>query len=140
MGTFAQRLARAFSEGDYTQAELARQAKVSRPSVSDWFSGETRTLKAEPLVRAAKYLGVQALWLATGEGPMRSTEQAAAIGKRSIAEPEPAYGRPAWPFPVLSEDEVCALPRDQILRLEGAILGAAETLGLSVKQPASLHG
>jgi transcriptional regulator with XRE-family HTH domain len=71
MNTLAERLQAAFDERRHTRGELARAARVSQPSVSDWFRGETRSLKAEPLVRAAQYLGVAPLWLATGEGPMR---------------------------------------------------------------------
>lgn len=54
-----------------TKADLARAAGVKQPSVSDWFSGKTKTLKAEPASKIAKKYGISAHWLATGQGAMR---------------------------------------------------------------------
>lgn len=51
-----------------TQAELAEACNVSGPSVSDWFTGVTKSLKAESLRRAALFYGVDRDWLATGKG------------------------------------------------------------------------
>lgn len=51
-------------------AELARAVKVKPPSVSDWLSGETKTIKGENLLRAAQALQCTPQWLATGLGPM----------------------------------------------------------------------
>lgn len=53
-----------------SQAELARYCGAKAPSVSDWFRGETVTLKASSLVLAAEYLGVRARWLLDGKLPM----------------------------------------------------------------------
>lgn len=72
MSSLATRLSKAFDPERHTKADLARAAKVSAASVSDWFSGETKTLKADPMVRAAAYLDVEPLWLVAGEGPMKS--------------------------------------------------------------------
>ncbi|MEK8025022.1 helix-turn-helix domain-containing protein [Pseudaquabacterium rugosum] len=57
--------------GGGLQADLARYCGVARPSVSDWFRGETKTLKAATLILAAEYLGVRPRWLLDGVGPMR---------------------------------------------------------------------
>lgn len=57
-----------------SQAALARHCKVKPPSVSDWFSGETKTLAAESLLLAADYLKVRAEWLSSGKGPMATEE------------------------------------------------------------------
>lgn len=48
--------------------ELARAVGVKPPSVSDWLSGKSKTMEGENLVRAAKFLNVNATWLATGNG------------------------------------------------------------------------
>lgn len=53
------------------QADLARFCGISQPSVSNWFSGRTKQLKGEPLLKAARYLGVRPEWLADGSGPMK---------------------------------------------------------------------
>jgi transcriptional regulator with XRE-family HTH domain len=55
---------------DVTQASLAAAVGIRPPSVSGWFSGTTKSLKAETAALAAKYLRVSSDWLATGRGPM----------------------------------------------------------------------
>lgn len=48
--------------------DLARAVGVKPPSVSDWLSGKSKTMEGENLLKAAKYLGVSPVWLATGKG------------------------------------------------------------------------
>lgn len=52
-----------------SQAALARACKVSQPTVNDWLSGKSKTIKGPILVRVAAYLGVSPEWLATGKEP-----------------------------------------------------------------------
>jgi transcriptional regulator with XRE-family HTH domain len=126
MNTLESRLGKAFNKDQHTQAALAKAAGVKPPSVADWFNGKTRTLKAEPLVRAAIYLGVEPLWLAAGEGPMHRSGFTA-------REPTAAYeSRPAWPFTRLSEASICSLSREELALLEGLILGVAHAHGLTL--------
>jgi len=49
---------------------LADYCGVTPPSVNDWFSGKTKSLKGNSLIRAAEYLNVREQWLADGTGPM----------------------------------------------------------------------
>lgn len=51
-------------------AALARAAGVKPPTSYNWAHGKTKSIKGEPLLRAAKALGVKPEWLATGKGPM----------------------------------------------------------------------
>lgn len=48
--------------------DLARAVGVKPPSVSDWLSGKSKTMEGENLLKASKFLGVNANWLATGAG------------------------------------------------------------------------
>lgn len=48
--------------------ELARAVGVKPPSVSDWLSGKSQTMEGENLLRAAKHLNINPVWLATGKG------------------------------------------------------------------------
>lgn len=48
--------------------DLARAVGVKPPSVSDWLSGKSKTMEGENLLKAAKFLGVNANWLASGNG------------------------------------------------------------------------
>lgn len=51
-----------------TQADIARAVGVSRPSVNDWFSGKTKSMRIDTATKAASLYGVNPLWLSTGEG------------------------------------------------------------------------
>lgn len=70
--TLRDRLELALEAADASQADLARAVKVSRATVSDWLSGEIREVKAQKLIRAARFLRVRPEWLHSGEEPMRS--------------------------------------------------------------------
>ncbi|ATZ63025.1 MULTISPECIES: LexA family protein [Acinetobacter] len=54
--------------------ELARAVGVKPPSVSDWLSGKSKTMEGENLLKASKFLGVNATWLATGSGSIKEKE------------------------------------------------------------------
>lgn len=71
MTTLAERLHSALETREgLTKAGLARACGISAPSVNDWFSGKTKSISSAHLHAAAIYLGVDSLWLATGEGRM----------------------------------------------------------------------
>lgn len=114
MSSLETRLRLAFDPAHHTQAELARATKLSPPSVHAWFTGKTKTLKGESLLRAADYLNVSALWLGLGEGRMRDT-------------------RPAWPFPNVEEDVLCNLDRDTLIALGGGLHLQAAQMGLNLR-------
>jgi len=66
------RVAEAFSElppEKQSKKALADYCGVKAPSVNAWFSGDTKSLKGENLVKAAEYLNVEPKWLAEGIGP-----------------------------------------------------------------------
>lgn len=51
-----------------TQADIARDAAVSKAAVSQWELGQSKTMKAENLLSCADSLGVNIRWLITGKG------------------------------------------------------------------------
>lgn len=55
--------------------DLARAVGVKPPSVSDWLSGKSKTMEGENLLRAAKFLNVNPVWLATGNGEIKSNQK-----------------------------------------------------------------
>lgn len=79
--TLAQRVKERMEALGLSNAQLARMAKVSQPTSFNWASGKTKSLKGEPLLRAAHALGVTPQWLATGCGDKLSAYV--------TAEPEP---------------------------------------------------
>lgn len=75
MSTLAERLTLAIEHAQLTKAELARRVGISAPSVNGWFSGKAKFLRGENLLAAAKALGVNETWLATGKGQMQSSAE-----------------------------------------------------------------
>lgn len=76
MSTLADRLALALKRlPDANQAGLARACGVRGPSVSDWFRGRTKVLKADSYRRAAQYLHCRREWLETGLGDPGWTDE-----------------------------------------------------------------
>lgn len=69
METMSDRIIQALKDVQKNQSELARHVGVQSPSVNDWISGKTKTIKGQNLLRAAEFLGVNPLWLAEGKGP-----------------------------------------------------------------------
>lgn len=91
-GTLGDRLRQALAKANKKPAHLAAACEVSAASVSDWLSGETKNLKGPNLYSAARFLDVNAEWLATGEGPMSALE---------LAEPKPWPSETGFAIPQL---------------------------------------
>lgn len=84
MNTLADRLTTAIAAAGISKAELARRVGISAPSVNGWFTGKAKFLRGENLLAAAKALGVDEDWLATGRGQM-AREGAAGQHSLSVA-------------------------------------------------------
>ena len=133
MSTFAERLASAMAERATIPAAVARAAGIRGASMSDWCTGKTRAenLKAEPLLKAAAFLGVNPMWLLNGHGPRKGQ----ATLTLAAAEPPPVYG--LWPFRFIDSGLVHQLRPDELVLLEGAWLNAAKGLGFQLGKPAA---
>jgi transcriptional regulator with XRE-family HTH domain len=69
MYTLSTRLAEALDgPPKRSQLELSIACGVSAPSVNDWLSGKTKSVRSQYLLKAAKFLNVRFEWLATGLG------------------------------------------------------------------------
>lgn len=77
------RMAEALEASGKTKSELARFCGVSQPSVTAWLNGKTKSLDAGSALKASMFLGVSALWLATGKGEKTA-------GALTISDAEPA--------------------------------------------------
>jgi len=120
MTTLADRLKLAMAEKQVRPADLARAAQVKPPSVSDWLSGATKSLKGDNLLRVARVLGVEPSWLAHGVGSSRAPSHLTA------REPEAAYDKSPgqWPFKRVNEyDFFEYLDVFQRAEIEGFIAG-----------------
>jgi len=122
MSTLRERLALALAKKrGGSQAELARACGVSSASVADWFSGQTKTLKAGSLLAAARYLKVRPEWLQTGVGAMHPDQDSAT--EVLAREPDPPWAD--WPFSKLTPSQWRALTAEQRAQIEGFALGIA---------------
>lgn len=77
MGTFKDRLAEAVADKKLTTSEArAALAKLgmTRSNLTHWFGGRATNPSAALLASAAEFLGVNAVWLASGIGEKRPTK------------------------------------------------------------------
>lgn len=70
MNTFSERFAAGLSHADVTASQVAKHLKISPSSVSQWRTSDTNLPNAVNLIKTALFLGVDPLWLASGEGEM----------------------------------------------------------------------
>lgn len=69
-----ERVARAIAASGKKKSQIASECKVSNSAVSQWLSGESKSLKPENVYALAKATGFRAEWLALGEGQERDFE------------------------------------------------------------------
>lgn len=68
------RIAKAVMVSGKKKGEIATECGVAPSSVTQWISGESKSLKPENLFALAKATGFNAMWLAIGEGEEREEE------------------------------------------------------------------
>jgi SOS-response transcriptional repressor LexA len=66
----SERISRAISESGRTKKEIADLCGVSPGAVTQWTTGETKSIRPENLVALSRATGKAIEWLATGEGPV----------------------------------------------------------------------
>lgn len=69
-----ERIARAISLSGKSKSEIAGLCGVAPSAVTQWISGESKTLKAESVFALAKATGFRPEWLTFGTGPEKSVE------------------------------------------------------------------
>ena len=72
--TLSARLKQVFdSNPSLSKTGLWKACNLSSGAISQWFSGQTKELKGDNLLKAASYLGVNPDWLSSGKGHMLPT-------------------------------------------------------------------
>jgi SOS-response transcriptional repressor LexA len=66
-----ERIAKAIAASGKKKGEIATECGVANSAVTQWISGESKSLRPENLYALAKATGFNAQWLAIGEGPER---------------------------------------------------------------------
>ncbi|QGW77773.1 helix-turn-helix domain-containing protein [Pseudomonas alkylphenolica] len=64
-----ERIAKAITASGKKKGEIATECGVANSAVTQWISGESKSLRPENLYALAKATGFRAEWLAIGEGP-----------------------------------------------------------------------
>ena len=77
MSTYAQRLIKAMEDADVGVAALASRMQISPQAVHKILRGDSASFSLANNSRAAEILHINPTWLASGEGAMRGTIQAA---------------------------------------------------------------
>lgn len=122
MVEYKDRLADAMAEASLSVQKLADQIATSYQTVKKVLDGKSASFSALNNSLAAQALNVSSDWLATGKGP------------RVPASTD-------WPFEEIDLSKLRALDLKSMLRLEGAILTAADQLGIDIKASSTkAHG
>ncbi|PNA93088.1 MULTISPECIES: LexA family transcriptional regulator [unclassified Pseudomonas] len=87
-----ERIAKAIAASGKRKSEIAAACGVSSSAVSQWVSGESKSMKPENIYALAKATGFHAKWLAIGEGPEQEGHPEANV--RPVAQPNLMYRYP----------------------------------------------
>ncbi len=69
-----ERIAKAIAASGKRKVDIARECGVSASAVTQWLSGESKSLKPESVYALSKATGFRAEWLALGEGSEREPD------------------------------------------------------------------
>lgn len=76
MKTWNERIAKAIAESDYRPQQIAKELKVSPPTVAAWIGAASirpaKNITGENLLQVCRLLDVRPEWIIFGEGTMRS--------------------------------------------------------------------
>lgn len=75
MKTLASRLKHALTVRNKTPAELARAVPTSESTVSQWLSGEIKSMRGGNLIATCSFLNCSPQWLASNKGPSGLEEE-----------------------------------------------------------------
>lgn len=87
-----ERIAKAIAASGKKKGEIATECGVANSAVTQWISGESKSLRPENLFALAKATGYRAEWLAIGEGP--ETESVEPSNVAPAMQPKMSYRYP----------------------------------------------
>ncbi len=123
MSALKDRLAEARTESGMSQAQLAKAVGAGQSTIASIENG--RNKGSSLFLDLARALGVNVEWLMDGAGPKRGAADGSVAAPRKVES--------SWPFPNISESEVCALPPAELSALQGALALAIAQLKLGIK-------
>ncbi|MEG5264073.1 XRE family transcriptional regulator [Pseudomonas sp. JDS28PS106] len=87
-----ERIARAIKASGLKKSEIATLCGVANSAVTQWITGESKSLRPENLYALARATGFRAEWLAIGEGPQREAYADANVA--GVDQPRMSYRYP----------------------------------------------
>lgn len=89
-----ERIALAIKHSKKLKKEIARECAVSPSAVTQWITGDSKSMKPENLFALASATGVSAEWLANGTGEMILDASRFDANVKAIAQPDMMYRYP----------------------------------------------
>lgn len=87
-----ERIAKAIAASGKRKGEIAAACGVANSAVTQWISGESKSLRPENLYALAEATGFRAEWIAIGKGPERDSMQDGNVGQ--VDQPNLAFRYP----------------------------------------------
>ncbi|MCQ2994041.1 XRE family transcriptional regulator [Pseudomonas syringae] len=87
-----ERIAKAIAASGLKKGEIATACGVANSAVTQWISGESKSLRPENLYSLAKATGFRAEWLAIGEGPETDAQEVSNV--KATVQPNEMYRYP----------------------------------------------
>ena len=124
-----ERIAKAIAASGKQKQQIATECGVSNASVSQWISGESKSMKPENLYALAEATGFNPKWLAIGEGPERPIESnAEMIGMMSSWDGSTPLGDDEVAIPLYKEVEMAAgCGATEVIEVPGRLLRFAKS-------------
>ena len=122
MVDYASRLDAALKNANSSASQLSAALGVSYQAIKKVLDGKSTALNAENHMRAARFLGVNSFWLATGEEQMLDKAPASPpipISQYKAAEDDRTSANYNWPFKSVSLSNVKQLTERKIGQIEG---------------------
>lgn len=82
MNTLSERIKYVLDYEKWSQAELARQAGVTRSAINSWLNGIVKNISSEVAAQLENNSHFTSVWLSTGNGPMLKDKTRAIIASR----------------------------------------------------------
>ncbi len=103
LDTFSHRLRNARVLQGWTQKDLAVASGLSQSAIGNYESGQRAQPSSRALLSLTQALGVQPLWLSSGEGPMLNASPSSSRFERlAVAGVPEDDTAPSWPFESVS--------------------------------------
>lgn len=109
------------------QVDIAKAAGVTKGAVTQWLNGGIKSIKMPYALGIERTYGYNHRWLVMGEEPKMAADRNKEGGESTSTSP--------WPFKQISAELVTALSHDDLIRLEAAIIFAANQVGVKVTTP-----